>query len=347
MMRVQGNLVLCVNRFVKKDQVQKMLSRWQLIQNAIKPLNQSLNPFRKTIEQIKSGSQKKQQQLWMSMRKPQTIQTQMNFLMNSIQFYELRFKDKHFIQFKRVQLGSYAGKLSIIIRMKDDKGAQYVYYNLVTSSHKYRKAFGENIEFAQLKYIDKQVNKNQITVVMRFLPINFNSEKLEALQNIRSEELFTYQGLKYGIFKTSDYEIAGNIKKKILSYFQNKKYNDIHITIKAKKKSTKEKVKVFLEEESYNPRSQLEQKIGIPLSPIKVPPLVVKEIEQPKIKPTVLQPTICAIQITVPQVQVNQIKPVEIKPTIIEQSEQKVIVRAVQLKPVTLTVDRERSSRKK
>ncbi|CAD8155054.1 unnamed protein product [Paramecium octaurelia] len=231
--------------------------------------------------------------------------------------------------------------------MKDDKGAQYVYYNLVTSSHKYRKALGDNIEFAQLKQIDKQADKNEITVVMRFLPENFNSEKLEALQNIRIEELFTYQGLKYGIFKTSDYEMAENIKRKIISYFQNKKYNDLHITIKAKKKSAKEKIKAFLEEESYNPRSQLEQKIGMPLSPPKVLPLVVKEIEQPKIKPTVLQPTICAIQITVPQVQVKQIKPAEIKPTIIEQSDQKVIARAVQLKPVTLTVERERSSRKR
>ncbi|CAK75645.1 unnamed protein product (macronuclear) [Paramecium tetraurelia] len=189
--------------------------------------------------------------------------------------------------------------------MKDDKGAQYVYYNLVTSSHKYRKALGDNIEFAQLKQIDKQANKNEITVVMRFLPENFNSDKLEALQNIRIEELFIYQGLKYGIFKTSDYEIAGNIKRKIISYFQNKKYNDLHITIKAKKKSAKEKIKAFLEEESYNPRSQLEQKIGMPLSPPKVLPLVVKEIEQPKIKPTILQPTICAIQITVPQVQLK------------------------------------------
>ncbi|CAD8056852.1 unnamed protein product [Paramecium primaurelia] len=231
--------------------------------------------------------------------------------------------------------------------MKEDKGAQYVYYNLVTSSHKYRKALGDNIEIAQLKYIDKQINKNEITVVMRFLPVNFNNEKLEALQNIRSEELFTYQGLKYGIFKTSDYEIAENIKKKIISYFQNKKYNDIRITIKAKKKSTKEKIKAFLDEESYNPRSQLEQKIGMPLSPLKVPPLVVKEIEQPKIIPTVIQPTICAIQIAVPQIQFKQVKPAEIKPTIIEQSDQKLIARAVQLKPVTLTVHRERSSRKR
>ncbi|CAD8066808.1 unnamed protein product [Paramecium sonneborni] len=225
--------------------------------------------------------------------------------------------------------------------MKEDKGAQYVYYNLVTSSHKYRKAFGDNIEFAQLKYIDKQVNKNEITVVMRFLPVNYSNEKLP-LQNIRSEELFQYHGMKYGIFKTSDYEIAENIKKKIISHFQNKKYNDIHITIKAQKKSAK-KVKAFLEDDSINPRSQLELKIGVPLSPTKIPPLIVKEIEQPKIKPTLLQPTIQAIQITVPQVQIKQIKPA----TIIEQSDQKLIARAVQLKPVTLNIDRERSSRKK
>ncbi|CAD8062846.1 unnamed protein product [Paramecium sonneborni] len=218
--------------------------------------------------------------------------------------------------------------------MKEDKGAQYVYYNLVTSSHKYRKAFGDNIEFAQLKYIDKQVNKNEITVVMRFLPVNFNNEILE---------LFTYHGLKYGIFKTSDYEIAENIKKQIISHFQNKKYNDIHITIKAQKKSAK-KVKAFLEDDSINPRSQLELKIGVPLSPTKIPPLLVKEIQQPKIKPTPLQQSIQAIQITVPQVQIKSIEQAEIKPTIIDQ---KVIARPVLLKPVTLNIDRERSSRKK
>ena len=80
------------------------------------------------------------------MKRPSTPWFWRNFSMNSIQFYELRFKDKPFIKFKRVWLGSYAGKLSIIIRMKEDTGAQYVYYNLTTSSHRYKKSLGENIE---------------------------------------------------------------------------------------------------------------------------------------------------------------------------------------------------------
>lgn len=71
--------------------------------------------------------------------------------MNSIQFYELRFKDKPFIQFKRVWLGIYAGKLSVVIKMKEDKGAQYVFYNLMTSPNKYRRAFGDNIEVLFIK----------------------------------------------------------------------------------------------------------------------------------------------------------------------------------------------------
>ncbi|CAD8063571.1 unnamed protein product [Paramecium sonneborni] len=229
--------------------------------------------------------------------------------------------------------------------MKEDKSAQYVYYNLVTSSYKYKKVFGDLIECYQLKKTEKQQNKNEISVIMRFFPINFNKGKLLSIQDIRAEELFIYQGYKYGIFKAKDYEIAENFKQELLSYFQRKKYQEAHITILEKKKQKPLNNKAFMEDDCQNPREQLEQKIGISLSPPKITPqIIIKQQEQQQLKKTFIQPIISAIKISQEE---QQIKQTIVKSAIIEKAEQKVIARPVQLKPLIISIDRERSSRKK
>ncbi|CAD8151176.1 unnamed protein product [Paramecium octaurelia] len=122
--------------------------------------------------------------------------------------------------------------------MKEDKSAQYVYYNLVTSTHRYKKIFGEQIEYFQLKVSEKLPNKNEITVIMRFFPIQFNNEKLQSLQDMRAEELFIYQGYKYGIFKTKDFETAENYRNNLLSYLFSKNIKML-ISLQWKRKNRK------------------------------------------------------------------------------------------------------------
>ncbi|CAD8166104.1 unnamed protein product [Paramecium pentaurelia] len=269
-----------------------------------------------------------------------------------IHFYELRFKDKSFIQFKKIWIGSYEGKLAIIIRMKEDKSAQYLYYNLVTSTHKYKKVFGEQIEvslfintqYFQLKVIEKLPNNNEISVIMRFFPIQFNNEKLLSLQDMRAEQLFIYQGYKYGIFKTNDFEKAENYKKQLIS----KKYQEAHISILGKKKQSNLNYKAFFEDDCFNPRFQLEQKIGMPLSPPKITPQnIIRQQEQQLITVAVIQPTISAIKISEQESSSKEYKQSEVKPKPVEKMEQKIIAKPIQLKPVAIQIERERSSRKK
>jgi hypothetical protein len=61
-----------------------------------------------------------------------------------------RSKDRPFVKFKHFRIGCYQGRLSIIITLKEDKSAQFLYYNLVTMTNKHKRALGEDIKVAML-----------------------------------------------------------------------------------------------------------------------------------------------------------------------------------------------------
>ncbi|CAK73503.1 unnamed protein product (macronuclear) [Paramecium tetraurelia] len=124
-----------------------------------------------------------------------------------------------------------------------------------------------------------------------------------------------------------------------------------------KKKQKNLNYTVFFEDDCFNPRLQLEQKIGISLSPPKITPQKINnQQDQQQVTMAVIQPTISAMynqniefisKISKEENLSKEIQQSEVKLKPTETFEQKIMFRPVQLKPVIIQFERERSSRKK
>ncbi|CAD8101965.1 unnamed protein product [Paramecium primaurelia] len=152
-----------------------------------------------------------------------------------------KFKDYLFITIEEVQKIYLAGEQAYIIKINEDKSAQFFYYNMSKNQPKHKKYIGENFQVGILRKIrDIQV---QYRVIMRFLPNYFVREKVESIiyerrydkqqqidfRQLRVEELFEFEGCKYGIIYCDDLKSSQQIVDLLNKYFFERKISQPEI----------------------------------------------------------------------------------------------------------------------
>ncbi|CAD8072208.1 unnamed protein product [Paramecium sonneborni] len=151
-----------------------------------------------------------------------------------------KFKDYLFITIEEVQKIYLAGEQAYIIKINEDKSAQFFYYNMSQNQPKHKKYIGENFQVGILQKVrDKQISYR---IILRFLPVYFFKEKLEKIifekkndkhqidyRFISIEELFEFEGCKYGIIYCDDLRQSQQLVDLLNRYFFERKISQPEI----------------------------------------------------------------------------------------------------------------------
>ncbi|CAD8074999.1 unnamed protein product [Paramecium primaurelia] len=153
-----------------------------------------------------------------------------------------KFKDYHFINFEEVQKVYLAGEQAYVIKINEVKSAQFFYYNMNKNQPKHKKYLGENFQVGILKKI-RDV-KIQYKIILRFLPIQFYKEKIESIiyerrndkyqidiRSLKVEELFEFEGCKYGVIYCDDLKQSQSLVDIFNKYFFERKLSQPEIIL--------------------------------------------------------------------------------------------------------------------
>ncbi|CAD8075114.1 unnamed protein product [Paramecium sonneborni] len=153
-----------------------------------------------------------------------------------------KFKDYHFINFEEVQKVYLAGEQIYIIKINEDKSAQFFYFNMNKNQPKHKKHLGENFQVGILKKV--RDTKIPYKIILRFLPILFCKEKIESIiyerrndkyqidiRSFKVEELFEFEGCKYGVIYCEDLRQSQSLVDIFNKYFFERKLSQPEIIL--------------------------------------------------------------------------------------------------------------------
>ncbi|KAM3137572.1 hypothetical protein pb186bvf_010362 [Paramecium bursaria] len=148
-----------------------------------------------------------------------------------------KFKEWPFIEFQEFLRVYIAGEPVFLIKLKDERAAKFFYFNMNNNQAKHKRYLGEQFQVGLLKKVREHQFKAR--VVLRFLPKQFSKDKIERIlyegkvdmRNIKSEELFEFEGCKYGVIYTIEVEIGELIDNVLTKYFYERKISQPEIQV--------------------------------------------------------------------------------------------------------------------